>query len=64
MLNFITETEDKVHVSRLRPYLTDRTGAIDATMREGAMMDYLYDYPIERILRHEGIPTGRRQLKF
>jgi hypothetical protein len=33
-------------------------------MREVAMMDYLYDYPIERILRHEGIPKGRRQLKF
>jgi hypothetical protein len=60
----ITDKEDKVHVSRLRPYLTDRTGATDITMREVAMMDYLYDYPIERILRHEGIPTGKRQLKF
>jgi hypothetical protein len=60
----ITDKEDNVHVSRLRPFLTYRTGNTDEQVRQVAMMDYLYDYPIESILEHNGIPSSRRKLQF
>jgi len=60
----ITDKEDTVHFSRLRPFLVDRTGSTDEDIRQVAMMDYLYDYPIERIVAHNGVPSSRRQLKF
>ena len=60
----ISDKVDKVHVSRLRPFLIDRTGSTDDSLREVAMMDYIYDYPIDRVLQHQGSPTARKELQF
>ena len=64
ILDLVNDKIDTVHVSRLRPFITDRTGANDETMREIAMTDYIHDYIVDHVIEHKGDPAIRRQLFF